>query len=67
MPTHSRIRLDLVGQDNGDVELLRELLQSSEVLVEFLPVSELSASAQADSPVAFQIARLDRSSPALFR
>ena len=36
---HARIRLDLVRKDNGQVEFLRQLLQASEVLIEFLGVS----------------------------
>jgi hypothetical protein len=34
--THPGVRLDLIGKENGDVELFGNLLQASEKLVEFL-------------------------------
>lgn len=44
MVAHSGIRLHLIGEDDGDIELFRKLLKTGEVLVEFLQGLEMLAS-----------------------
>lgn len=60
MTTYSGIRLDLVGEEHGEVEFLRELLQSREELIEFLRV-RIGLNGH-ELPVVARTARLDQNS-----
>jgi hypothetical protein len=45
--TYTRIRLDLIGEDNREVELFGQFLQASKELVEFLEYTSTQVSSKA--------------------